>query len=130
MTRVLITGMAVGALLLKPSPAPVQREKPLTENKRSRRRSSTWRIQGYEVRPERQRVRAAGCGPEPRGKWGANESKIKTAKDFIEKAASASSTTGKAYLIRFKDGKEVKSGDFLRAQLEKLEKVPGDKRDP
>ncbi len=57
-----------------------------------------------------------------RGKWEANEAKVKTAKDFIDKAASVSSTTGKPYLIRFKDGKDVKSGDYLRAELQKLEK--------
>jgi hypothetical protein len=57
-----------------------------------------------------------------RGKWEANAAGIKTAKDFIEKAASTSSTTGKPYLIRFKDGKEVKSGDYLLAELKKLEK--------
>ena len=57
-----------------------------------------------------------------RGKWEANAAEIKSAKDFIEKAASVSSTTGKPYLIRFKDGKEVKSRDHLLAELEKLEK--------
>jgi hypothetical protein len=60
-----------------------------------------------------------------RGKWEANEARIKTAKDFIEKAASASSTTGKPYLIRFKDGKEVKTGDYLREELKKIEKAAG-----
>jgi hypothetical protein len=59
-----------------------------------------------------------------RGKWEANAAEIKSAKDFIEKAASVSSTTGKPYLIRFKDGKEVKSRDYLLAELEKLEKSP------
>lgn len=57
-----------------------------------------------------------------RGKWEANAAGIKTAKDFVEKAASVSSTTGKPYLIRFKDGKEVKSRDYLLAELEKLQK--------
>jgi hypothetical protein len=57
-----------------------------------------------------------------RGKWEANDSQIKTAMDFIEKAASVSSTSGKPYLIRFKDGKEIKSGDYLREELKKLEK--------
>jgi hypothetical protein len=57
-----------------------------------------------------------------RGKWDANKADIKTAKDFIEKAASVSSTTGKPYLIRFKDGTEVPSGEYLQADLKKLEK--------
>ena len=60
-----------------------------------------------------------------RGKWDSNESKIKSAKDFIEKAASVSSTSGKPYLIRFKDGKDVKTGDYLSEQLKNLEKGEG-----
>jgi hypothetical protein len=56
-----------------------------------------------------------------RGKWD-KEPDVKTAKDFIAKVASVSSTSGKAYLIRFKDGKEVKAGEYLTGELEKLEK--------
>jgi hypothetical protein len=55
-----------------------------------------------------------------RRKWRANDADIATAKDFIEKIASKSSTSGKPYLIRFKDGREVQSGEYLRAELEKL----------
>ena len=65
---------------------------------------------------------AESAGKFLRAKWAANESEIKTAKDFIEKIASASSTTGMPYLIRPKDGKEIKSGEFLLAKLKKLEK--------
>jgi uncharacterized protein DUF5329 len=56
-----------------------------------------------------------------RRKWGANESEVKTARDFIDKVASFSGTSGEPYLIRFKDGDEIKSRDFLLAQLKKLE---------
>ena len=56
-----------------------------------------------------------------RRKWGANESEVKTARDFIDKVASFSGTSGKPYLIRFKDGGEIKSRDFLLAQLKKLD---------
>jgi hypothetical protein len=52
-----------------------------------------------------------------REKWEANDKEIKTAKDFVAKAASFSSTSGKPYLIRFKDGREVKCGDYLGSQL-------------
>src|SRR5437762_9060575 len=52
-----------------------------------------------------------------RDKWNAQKSKIKTAEDFIEKAESRSSMSGKAYLIRFKDGREGESGACLRAEL-------------
>ena len=47
--------------------------------------------------------------------------KVKTARDFIDKVASASGTSGKPYLIRFKDGHEIKSQEFLLAELKKIE---------
>ena len=56
-----------------------------------------------------------------RGKWEASAAEIKTAEDFIVRAASVSSTSGKPYLIRFKDGTEVTSGDYLRTQLKQIE---------
>jgi hypothetical protein len=56
-----------------------------------------------------------------RRKWEANESEVKTARDFIDKVASFSGTSGKPYLIRFEDGGEIKSRDFLLAQLKKLD---------
>ena len=56
-----------------------------------------------------------------RGKWQAHEKEIKTPKDFIEKAASVSSTSGKPYVIRFKAGREVKCGEYLKEELKKLE---------
>jgi hypothetical protein len=60
-----------------------------------------------------------------RTKWKWKEDEIATARDFIRIAASVSSTTGKPYLIRFKDGREVTSGEFLNAELERSEKAPG-----
>jgi hypothetical protein len=56
-----------------------------------------------------------------RGKWDANKTEVKSARDFIDKVAGMSGTSGKPYLIRFKDGKEVQSGEFLRAELKKIE---------
>jgi hypothetical protein len=56
-----------------------------------------------------------------RGKW-EKDPDVRTAKDFIARVASVSSTSGKAYLIRFKDGREVKSGEYLTKELEKIEK--------
>ena len=56
-----------------------------------------------------------------RGKWDANKIEVKTARDFIDKVASRSGTSGKPYLIRYKDGKEIKSGEFLLAELKKIE---------
>ncbi len=63
-----------------------------------------------------------------RGKWAVNESTVKTARDFIEKVASFSGTSGKPYLIRFKDGKEIPSREFLAAELQKIETAPTDRR--
>lgn len=56
-----------------------------------------------------------------RAKWKAMGADIKTATEFIEKIATKSSTTGKPYLIRFPDGKERKSGEYLGEQLKLLE---------
>ena len=55
-----------------------------------------------------------------RGKWNSRKSEIASAEDFIAKVASVSSTTGKPYLIRFEDGREVPSAEFFRAELAKL----------
>lgn len=52
-----------------------------------------------------------------RGKWRKHAEQIGTAEDFIRIAASKSSTTGRAYLVRFTDGREVTTEAFLRGQL-------------
>ena len=57
-----------------------------------------------------------------RRKWGANDAEVKTARDFIDKVASVSGTSGKPYMMRFKDDSEVKSRDFLMEVLDKIEK--------
>ena len=56
-----------------------------------------------------------------RGKWNANAAEVKSARDFIDKVASMSGTSGKPYLIRFNDGREIKSRDYLLSELQKLE---------
>jgi uncharacterized protein DUF5329 len=56
-----------------------------------------------------------------RGKWEATLEDITTARDFIIKIASVSSTSGQPYRIRFNDGREVPSGAYLGAALKKLE---------
>ena len=55
-----------------------------------------------------------------RGKWKAQDKEVTSAVDFIDKVASASGTSGKAYVIRFKDGREVRCGDYLKGELKKL----------
>ena len=56
-----------------------------------------------------------------RRKGNGGKQHIKTARDFINLAASKSERTGEPYLIRFDDGKEVKSGDFLTEKLDEIE---------
>ena len=56
-----------------------------------------------------------------RGKWDANKKEIHTVQDFIAKAATKSSTTGKPYVIRLKGAAEMNCADYLNAQLKKIE---------
>jgi len=56
-----------------------------------------------------------------RRKWKSCRSEIRSAADFIDKVASFSSTTGKPYSIRWRDGTERSSAEFFRAQLSLLE---------
>lgn len=56
-----------------------------------------------------------------RGKWRANDEGVKSARDFVDKVGTASGTSGKPYLIRFKDGREIPSRDFLLTTLKKQE---------
>lgn len=49
--------------------------------------------------------------------------RIKTAEHFIQYIATKSSFTGVHYRIRFADGREVKSAEWLRAQLLELEQT-------
>ena len=63
-----------------------------------------------------------------RGKWAANDAEVKTARAFIDKVASFSGTSGEPYLIRRNDGTEIKSKDYLLAELRKLEKAEFEQR--
>lgn len=89
-------------------------------------------IQGVAHSKDAQFVRngsAYGAGTAAmflRLKWHAKDASVKTARDFIDKVASFSGTSGEPYLIRMKDGTEIKSRDFLLAMLQKIENtVPG-----
>jgi hypothetical protein len=57
-------------------------------------------------------------------KWQWKKAEINTAQDFIAIVGSKSSTTGKAYLIRYSDGSEITSEQWFRKQLEIIEKSP------
>ena len=50
-------------------------------------------------------------------------SHVRSADDFIRYCASASSVSGKPYLIRFADGREVAAERFLRQKLKEYESV-------
>ncbi len=64
---------------------------------------------------------AAQAGAHLRMKRKRSGTHVKTAPDFIRLCGSASSMSGKPYLIRYNDGREVKSSDFLWTELKKLE---------
>lgn len=59
-----------------------------------------------------------------RKKWRAHGDAVRSAGDFIDKIASASSTTGQPYRIRFADGRELLCGAYLKEELKKLEGAP------
>ena len=66
-----------------------------------------------------------------RRKWQSMSEQIKTANDFIDKIMTISSSGAKKpYLIRFKDGKETKCADYLKAELKKLDAAPKEKEKP
>ena len=56
-----------------------------------------------------------------RGKWDANKADVKSARDFIDKVATKSGTSGKPYFMRYSDGKEIPTREFLLAELKKIE---------
>jgi Family of unknown function (DUF5329) len=51
-------------------------------------------------------------------------SHVTSADDFIRYCASASSVSGKPYLIRYADGREVAAEIFLRQKLKEYESLP------
>lgn len=55
-----------------------------------------------------------------RRKYRLKSSTVASAEDFIERVASFSTTTGRPYLIRFSDGREMESAHFFRTELERL----------
>jgi hypothetical protein len=59
-----------------------------------------------------------------RGKWDSRSGEIASAEDFIARVATFSSTSGRPYLIRFADGREVPAADFFRGELARLSDPP------
>ena len=56
-----------------------------------------------------------------RMKWNSVGDKVKTAREFIGKIGTASSTSGKPYLVRDKEGAEKPLGPWLTAALDAFE---------
>ena len=54
-----------------------------------------------------------------RGKWEDRAREVRSTEDFIVKVGSMSSTTGRPYLVRFTDGREITTAEFFRAELTK-----------
>jgi hypothetical protein len=52
-----------------------------------------------------------------RGKWEANAADVTSVESFIVIVATHSSTTGRPYLIRYPDGRDVPSATFFRMLL-------------
>ena len=50
---------------------------------------------------------------------------VQTAEQFIDKGASTSSTSGKAYLVRCAGKAPVESGQWLKAELQQLRAAHG-----
>ncbi|MEO6036049.1 MAG: DUF5329 family protein [Verrucomicrobiota bacterium] len=57
-------------------------------------------------------------------KWSHQKSKIATVEDFVRLCATKSSISGKAYLIRFKDGSEEEAAKVLLKQLRMIRLAP------
>jgi hypothetical protein len=75
-----------------------------------------------EVHPQWQGLRCQGGRGPPAREKAPCESHCETAEDFIKLCGAKSSQSGKPYQIRFKDGKVVSSGQFLRQELKEFEK--------
>jgi Family of unknown function (DUF5329) len=58
-----------------------------------------------------------------RGKLAFAGDRVKTVDDFIDHVATATQS-GKPYSVRYADGKEVSSAEFLRQELKRIERAP------
>ena len=59
-----------------------------------------------------------------RGKLEAMGGDVVTARDFIERIATKSSMSGKAYQVKLADGRMVPSAQFLTEELKRIEAQP------
>ena len=59
-----------------------------------------------------------------RGKMDTMGADVNSARDFIERIATRSSTTGKAYQVRLSDGRVIPAAQFLSDELKRLDAHP------
>ena len=59
-----------------------------------------------------------------RGKMEAMGTEVTTAREFIERIATKSSMSGKAYHVKFADGRMIPSAQFLGDELKRMESQP------
>ena len=59
-----------------------------------------------------------------RGKMEANGEDVTTAREFIDRIATRSSTSGALYQIRLADGRQVPAASFLGDELKRIESRP------
>lgn len=64
---------------------------------------------------------AKAAGDHLRLKWKNAGRRVKSAADFIRTCGTGSSLSGQPYKIRYKDGREVASANFLWTELKKLD---------
>ena len=60
-----------------------------------------------------------------RGKLDSMGADVTTAREFIDRIGSRSSMSGKGYQVRFADGRIMPSEQFLRDELNRIERHPG-----
>ncbi|WP_052571710.1 DUF5329 family protein [Geothrix fermentans] len=64
---------------------------------------------------------AKAAGDHLRLKWKNAGRRVKSAADFIRTCGTGSSLSGQPYKIRYRDGRELASADFLWTELKKLD---------
>lgn len=79
-----------------------------------------------ETRCSSETGRPATCDPATaakflRGKWKQQARGVRSTREFIEKVATRSSTTGRIDLVRYSDGREVPVATYLHSELRKLQ---------
>ena len=119
---VALAALLVSGLLIVPAPATRAAEEKLSEEQKI-----DSLIKSIETLTDATFIRngkeydCKAAADHVRRKYNAAKDKITTARQFIPGVASKSERSGEAYRIRFKDGKEQTSQDFLTGKLDEIE---------